>query len=571
MWAWTRWLNGTFSGWLIRILLGSLFSLCVVLTRTTYALIKLVTRGKWLPKLTWSPGESGALQKPTLSEPEREAGCKQVVFEFAAAIGYIARQAMSKEELENKIYTQKVTPEELAGELHKRIAAIPGITLGFRPNGDGSIEIKLPFSIRDRHVYIIGRSGAGKTNLIRSMILQDAYFGRGVGVLAPEQELLTDEILPYIPENRIDDVVYVNPKDSTHPIAFNPLHLDEGEDIEEKVEDFVTIFKRAVGDTGFRMDQILSETLHALVRYKGSTLDDIERFLSRTNPAFRNEVLRSSDERTRAFFEDTYLSMDRNAANPVLSRISAFTRREPVRNILCQSGKSFNFRRAMDEGKIVLFNLSDGILGEQASQMLGEIIVSKMQMAAMSRADTPAAIRRPFHLYLDEFQTFMGASTSYSKILSRARKYKLCLCIAHQQTGQIPQSLLRDIFGNVTTFISFNVSSEDARKLSQEYSYEQGGQIDYVDSGEFLRLKEGEAIAKIGRTVMPLETVLLPQTPDHRRAQHIINRSRRNYSMDGAGGVWNVDTRPPDNRQLPPKRDAREDDDDDDLDPTQVF
>jgi hypothetical protein len=220
----------------------------------------------------------------------------------------------------------------------------------------------------------------------------------------------------------------------------------------------------------------------------------------------------------------------------------------------------------MDEGKIILFNLSDGILGEQASQLLGEIIVSKMQLAAMSRADTPQAARKPFHLYLDEFQTFMGASASYSKILSRARKYKLCLCIAHQQTGQLPQNLLKDIFGNVSTFITFNVSSEDARKLAQEYSYEQGGQIDYVEPGEFLRLRTGEAIAKIGRTVLPLETVLLPQNPDHRRAQHIINRSRRNYSGNDS---WNVDTRPPDNKQLPPKRDKQ--DDDDDLDPTQVF
>ena len=279
MWGW---IFGSFAGWLFRKQLVILLNIGVFLTRTAYALIKLLPKGK----LKWLPGKSRPPQKPVLDEPARQEGCKQVVLDFASALGYIAREAMSKAELEHKIYTQKVTAEELAGELHKRIAKIPGITLGFRPNGDGSFEVKLPFSMRDRHVYIIGRSGSGKTNLIRSMMLQDAYYGRGVGVLAPEQELLTDEILPYIPENRIDDVVYVNP-DDPHPIAFNPLHIDTGEDIEEKVEDFVTIFKRAVGDTGFRMDQILSESLHALIRRPGSTLDDIERFLSRTNPAFR--------------------------------------------------------------------------------------------------------------------------------------------------------------------------------------------------------------------------------------------------------------------------------------------
>ena len=147
----------------------------------------------------------------------------------------------------------------------------------------------------------------------------------------------------------------MNPDDKQSPIAFNPLSVDDDEDIEQKVDDFVTIFKRAVGDTGFRMDQILSETLYALIRRPGSTLDDIEKFLSRSNPAFRNEVLRTADEKTRTFFEDTYPTMDRNAANPVLSRISAFTRREAVRNILCQTGKSFSFRRAMNEGKIIIF------------------------------------------------------------------------------------------------------------------------------------------------------------------------------------------------------------------------
>jgi hypothetical protein len=285
------------------------------------------------------------------------------------------------------------------------------------------------------------------------------FFGCGVGVLAPEAELLTDELLPYMPENRIDDVVYVNPADSRHPISFNPLTLGEGESIDEKVDDFVTIFKRAVGDTGFRMDQILSETLYALIRRPGSTLDDIERFLSRTNPQFRNEVLRTADEKTCRFFEDTYPGMDKNAANPVLSRISAFTRRESVRNILCQPGKSFSFRRAMDDGKILFFNLSDGILGEQASQLLGQIIVSQFQLAAMSRADIPKAKRRDFYLYLDEFQTFTGvAETSYSAMLSRARKYKLGLTLAHQQTGQLSKKLLDEIFGNVTSYIAFNLS-----------------------------------------------------------------------------------------------------------------
>jgi hypothetical protein len=312
-------------------------------------------------------------------ENRRQAECKQFVLEFARYYGYMTRECMSPEELEEMI-DSGINVEELADELNSRRSKVPGVLLGHRIFENGQIDITLPYSLRDRHCYIVGRSGSGKTNIIKMMLLQDIYYGKGVGVLAPEQELITEDILPYIPQERLNDVIYVNLADS-RPIAFNPLHLDEGEDIGQKVEDFVTIFKRAVGDTGFRMDQILSETLYALIRRPGSTLDDIERFLSRTHPAFRNEVLQTADERARTFFEETYPGMDRNAANPVLSRISAFTRRDAVRRVLCQPGQSFNFRRAMDEGKIVLFNLSDGILGEQASQLLGQFIISKIQLA----------------------------------------------------------------------------------------------------------------------------------------------------------------------------------------------
>lgn len=220
------------------------------------------------------------LQRTQEDETTRIAGVRQVVLDFANALGFIAREAMSREELEQKI-DSGITAEELAAELRSRIEKIPGIVLGQRPNGNDSFEIKLPFSLRDRHCYVIGRSGSGKTNLIRSMLLQDIYYDRGVGVLAPEQELITEEILPYIPEDRIDDVVYVNPADTKFPIAFNPLHCDPGEDKEQKVDDFVTIFKRAVGETGYRMDAILSEALYALINRPGSTLEDIPRFLSR--------------------------------------------------------------------------------------------------------------------------------------------------------------------------------------------------------------------------------------------------------------------------------------------------
>jgi TraM recognition site of TraD and TraG len=184
----------------------------------------------------------------------------------------------------------------------------------------------------------------------------------------------------------------------------------------------------------------------------------------------------------------------------------------------------------MDEGKILLFNLSDGVLGEQTSQLLGQLIVSKIQMAVMSRVDTPAAARRPFYLYLDEFQTFTGvAETSYEKILSRARKYNLGLTLAHQQTGQLSNRLIQEILGNVSTIISFNVSSADAGKLSKEFLIDLGSEAQHIPADFLQTLKVGEAWGKIGKTVFPFKTWLADQRPDMIRAKEVIERSRMNY------------------------------------------
>jgi hypothetical protein len=231
--------------------------------------------------------------------------------------------------------------------------AVPGIVLGnFGRNG---YDIKQPMNIRDRHTYIIGKSGSGKTNLIRTMILQDLAYGNGVGVLAPELELLTEEILPYIPDDRIDDVVFVNPVDVESPVPFNPLHVDTDEDIDLKVDDAVTIFKRLMGDTGARMDEILRQCLYALMERPGSTLMDIEPLLSRQDDSFRNEIIRKSrDEQTIRFFRDSYPSFPKDAHLPITTRISRLVRPKAVRSLLCQPGRSFNFREAMDEGKFLL-------------------------------------------------------------------------------------------------------------------------------------------------------------------------------------------------------------------------
>lgn len=227
----------------------------------------------------------------------------------------------------------------------------------------------------------------------------------------------------------------------------------------------------------------------------------------------------------------------------------------------------------MDEGKILLFNLSDGLLGVQTSHLLGQLIVSKIQLALMSRANLPSSARRPFYLYLDEFQAFVGVNeASYATILSRARKYAFGLILAHQQTGQLSQDLLREILGNVSTILAFDVSSEDAKRLSPEFRFD-GEQI---PPQEFINLRTGTAWGKIGQNVFTLHTFRAPQEPDFQRAKLVVDRSRRNYAQGGEDRDEGFDShpsspKPPPRPKLPGNTAPRNKDEDEDIDPSEVF
>jgi len=472
-------------------------------------------------------------RKAEVAERKRVEECGEVVLFFANHLGYIARQCISRDELEELI-DDGISPEELSAEIMNRIEDTDGITLGYQPFGDYRFDVKLTQHYRDRHVYIVGKSGSGKTNLMRNLIYQDMEAGNGIGVIAPEAEMITEEILPYVSEHRVDDVIYFNPADTDAPVTFNPLHLDEGEDIDLKADETFTIFRRAFGDaTGPRMDEILRQAIYALLEKPGSTLLDMERLLDRGDPTFRNEVIRGSkDSDTVHFWRDVYPQMPKDAHLPITNRLGRIVRPKVIRNILCNLENSLNFRDAIDTGKILLFNLSDGILGEANSQLLGQLIVSKFQTAVMSRADTAKYERQPFYLYIDEFQTFTNVATaSYEKILSRARKYRLSLILAHQQTHQIPYDLLREIFGNVSTVVSFQVSSDDANRLSKEFVTQYDGEVVNVPAEELLSLKVGQAYCKVGQNSFFMQTYLADQSPDYGRAKDIASWSRGRYGV----------------------------------------
>jgi hypothetical protein len=460
----------------------------------------------------------------------RRMECQRVLPALCRYVGQQLVNAVSDGGLDD-LLDLALPVDEFVSRVLERFDRSSGLRLGNWAEGELELPAYLPQTDRIRHVYIVGRSGSGKTTLIRNLILQDLEAGHGMAVLAPEQELLTSELLPFIPESRRSDVIYVNPADSDRPVPLNPLHLGSGEDLDLKVDEILTIFRRVFSQEGGgatpRMEAILREVLHTLVAIPGTTLLDVERLLDRADPSFRKwAVEQLKDEESRRFWSVTYPAYPRDAHLPIINRLKPFLRPAVVRNLLCTPGACLDFRAAMDERKVLLFNLSDGLLGEASAQLLGQLIVAKLQLATMSRADVDPSRRPFFSVYIDEFQSFCGvAEASYEKMLSRARKYGVGLVLAHQQTGQVSPGLLREILGNVSTVITFSVSATDARRLAAEIG-------DRGTSPEMLqRLAKWSAIVRLPHATFSLKTDPPPKGGDGSVYREIVEHSRNHYGI----------------------------------------
>ena len=324
---------------------------------------------------------------------------------------------------------------------------------------------------RSRHIYIIGQTGSGKSGLLTLFGLSDIFHNQGYCIIDPHGDLAMDN-LRFIPESRIKDVVYFNPADTQYPMAFNPLEVDNPARKPNISSEVIGVLKRMFGDSwGPRLEHILRYTLLALLDRPNSTLLDISRML--TDTEFRKETLTyCKDVTVLQFWKKEFGSWSdkqvTESVAPVLNKVGAFTANPIVRNIIGQPKSSFNIRQIMDEGKILVVNLSKGLIGEDNAGLLGSFLVTKVQLAAMSRSDIERVEdRRPFYLYVDEFQNF--ATDSFSVILSEARKYGLNLTVANQYTSQMTESVRDAVFGNVGTTISFRVSADDAPVLAKQF------------------------------------------------------------------------------------------------------
>ena len=337
---------------------------------------------------------------------------------------------------------------------------------------------RTPFGIkyddRSRHMYVIGKTGMGKSTLLENMAVQDIRNGEGIAFMDPHGKT-ADLLLEYVPEERIKDVIYFAPFDTDNPISFNIME-DVGPDKRHLVANgLMAAFKKIWVDAwSARMEYILNNTILALLEYPDATLLGVNRML--TDKAFRKKVVANiSDTSVKAFWVDEYEKWDdryaREAGAAIQNKVGQFVANPLVRNIIGQTKSSFDLRQIMDERKIVIVNLSKGQVGEANANLLGSMLITKMYLAAMSRADLSEDAREAlpqFHLYVDEFQSF--ANESFADILSEARKYRLALTVAHQYIEQMSDEVRAAVFGNVGTMVSFRVGSYDAEVLEKEFA-----------------------------------------------------------------------------------------------------
>ncbi len=353
-----------------------------------------------------------------------------------------------------------------------------GLLLGANVYRGVRTEIRIAPDDRRRHMYIIGRTGTGKSEFMKGLIRQDIEAGLGLCVIDPHGDLV-DDLLQYVPKERAEDVVVFEPFDLERPMGLNMLEVKSAEEkdfaVQEMIEIFYKLFPPEIIGPMFEHNmRNVMLTLMADQEYPG-TIAEIPRMF--TDPQFQKyKIAKVGDSVVRAFWEQEMAKTTEFHKSEMLgyliSKVGRFVENEMMRNIIGQAHSAFDFREIMDEGKILLINLSKGKTGEVNSKLLGLIVVSKLQMAALSRADLPERGRRDFYLYIDEFQNFV--TDSLATILSEARKYHLNLVMAHQYISQLVHennTKIRDaVFGNAGTMVSFRIGVEDAEIMAKEFA-----------------------------------------------------------------------------------------------------
>lgn len=440
-------------------------------------------------------------------------------------------------------------------------------------------QIRFGIKMEDRlkHIYAIGKTGMGKSTLLENMAIQDIQNGEGMAFIDPHGKS-AEFLLDYIPEHRIKDVVYFAPFDMEHPVAFNVME-DVGADRRHLVANgLMSAFKKIWVDAwSARMEYILNNIMLALLEFPGATLLGVNRMLA--DKEFRNKVVSNiTDPSVRSFWVDEYAKYTdkfaAEAAPAIQNKVGQFVANPIIRNIIGQSKSTFDIRKLMDERNILIINLSKGRVGEGNANLIGSMLVTKIYLAAMSRADMSEREMKaaaPFYLYVDEFQSF--ANESFADILSEARKYKLSLTIAHQYIEQMPDEVRSAVFGNVGTMIAFRVGATDGEVLEKEF-IPTFTQEDLVNLGRYqmyLKLMIDGVSSRpfSARSMLPIEKpeinykdkVVESSREQFARPRAIVEEEIKGWHLqrfnDGPALVQNKDARPKeyrgDNMRFPSK------------------
>ena len=393
---------------------------------------------------------------------------------------------------------------------------------------------------RRRHVYIVGKTGMGKTEMMKNMAIQDIQAGRGVGFIDPHGEA-AEELLDFVPASRINDVVYFNPADIDYPIAFNVMEKVGVEHRHLVAAGLMGVFKKIWPDVwSARMEYIVNNSILALLEYPNTTLLGINRMLA--DAEYRKKIVEKvTDPVVKAFWVQEFARYTQRyeieATAAIQNKVGQFISNPLIRNIVGQVKSKIDMREIMDDGKILIANISKGKVGEDNSRLLGALLITKLQLAAMSRVDVPEEKRRDFFLYVDEFQNF--ATEAFVNILSEARKYRLSLVLGNQYIAQLEEmtptgksTKVRDaIFGNVGTIITFRVGAEDAEYFEKEFTPE-------FIAGDLVNLPKYNIYLKLmidGLAGRPFSAETLPPLDKQEKSnkEKIIKVARERYGTPG--------------------------------------
>ncbi|HWN94807.1 MAG TPA: type IV secretion system DNA-binding domain-containing protein, partial [Methylomirabilota bacterium] len=433
------------------------------------------------------------------------------------SIAHLPMAAVRSRKLTRAITRTREVPEPLTLE---------GVWLGVNKHEGQKRFVRVPDISRTEHMHVIGTQGTGKSTLLLNMICQDIYNGRGCAVLDPHGDLI-DEVLAYIPPERYRDVILVDPSDDVYPIGFNILSAHSTIEKNLLASDLVAVFRRLSTSWGDQMNSVLGNAVLAfLENTRVGTLPELRRFF--VEPAFRKEMLATvTDPDILYYWEKEFPLLKTNSFGPLLTRLDMFLRPKTIRYMVGQRENKLDFAGIMNEGKILLARLSQGIIGEENGFLLGTLLVSKFHQLAISRQAVESEERRPFFLYIDEFHHFV--TPSMASILTGVRKYRLGLILAHQNMTQLRDAdVANAVLSSPYTRVCFRVGDQDAKRVAESLAF--------FESSDILNLGKGEAICRVQKNDWDfnLETIVPPKPEPEQakqRRQYLHYLTRMQYGM----------------------------------------